>query len=468
MAAAITSKFESLLFAFYLAILVWAPLPFASNRFWGGGLLALLVAIVLIAWLLLFLQGKARLHPQVWQCAKLPLALLLLVQLWVALQLLHLPRPVVEFISAQAYQWHIRDGWLSLSLDPEYGHYYLLRGVTVAAGFFLTLALVNSSDRLKILLQALVFSGVIQASYGAFMVLSGLELGFFVEKYVGRGLATGTFVNANHLAGYLVMCLAAGIGLLLSQLDGRRVQGFRERARRWLRLLLDDKLRLRIYLAIMVIALILTRSRMGNIAFFTALAIAGAISLYAARRFSVSAVIFLSSLVLVDVLIVGSWFGFDKLVQRFVQSDPTAEARVWSNEYTIDYVEQFPLSGSGGGSFYGIFPNFQAGELDGYHVHAHNDYLQFAAELGLPAMVVLVLVVALSLRSAYWTLRYRSSALYKGGAFAVVMTIVWAAIHSTTDFNLQIPANSLTFITVLALAFACRGLGAETRSVNKV
>ena len=72
---------------------------------------------------------------------------------------------------------------------------------------------------MKTLLQVLVFSGTFQAAYGAFMVLSGLELGFFVEKYVGQGVATGTFVNRNHFAGYLVMCLSAGIGLLLSQLS---------------------------------------------------------------------------------------------------------------------------------------------------------------------------------------------------------------------------------------------------------
>jgi O-antigen ligase len=236
------------------------------------------------------------------------------------------------------------------------------------------------------------------------------------------------------------------------------VHGFRERTRQWLRLMLDPKLQLRVYLAIMVIALVLTRSRMGNIAFFTALGIAGAISLYAARHFSVRIVIFLSSLLLIDAIIVGRWFGFDELLLRLEQSNPAGEARIWSNAYTIDYVEHFPLSGSGGGSFYGIFPNFQAENLDGFHVHAHNDYLEFAAELGMPVAALLMWVVALAMRSAYWTQRYRSSSLYKGGAFAVVMTILWAAIHSTTDFNLQIPANGLTFATILALAFVCRGL----------
>ena len=127
-----------------------------------------------------------------------PLLLLLLIQLWVFVQLLYLPQPVVEWLSPRAALWQLNEHSLSLSLDREYTRYYLLRGCSFTIGFFLTLALVNSRDRLKTLLQVLVFSGTFQAAYGALMVLSGLELGFFVEKYVGQGVATGTFVNRNH------------------------------------------------------------------------------------------------------------------------------------------------------------------------------------------------------------------------------------------------------------------------------
>jgi len=441
-----------------MAILVWAPLPFASNRIWGGALLALLVSLVLAGWLALCAAGRVQLNPATWRRARLPLVILVLIQVWVLLQIQHLPRPVVELLSPLAAAWHIEEGWLSLSLDREHTRFYLLRGCTFTAGFFLTIALVNTHDRVKGLLGVLVFSGTFQAAYGAFMVLSGLELGFFVEKYVGQGVATGTFVNRNHLAGYLVMCLAAGIGLLLSQLATEGAHNWKERVRRWLELLLSSKIRLRIYLAIMVVALVLTRSRMGNIAFFAALALAGAIALYSGRRFSYRVVAFLASLFVVDMLILGKWFGFDKLLARLEQTNPGQESRVWSNEYTLDYIREFPLTGSGGGSFYGIFPNFQAPNLPGFHLHAHNDYLEFAAELGLPATAALMVFVGLALYSAYLVQRRGCAALCRGAGFAVTMTILWAAIHSTADFNLQIPANALTFVTILALAFIARGL----------
>lgn len=452
---------ESLLFAAYLAILVWAPLPFASNRIWAGALLAGLVGAVLFGWLLLYLFGRAEINREVWRRAQLPLALLLLVQLWVFMQIQYLPRTLVEVLSPQAYAWHIKEGWLSLSLDREFSKYYLLRGCTFTAGFFLTLALVNSQQRVRILLQVLVFSGTFQAAYGAFMVLSGLELGFFVEKYAGQGVATGTFVNRNHLAGYLVMCLAAGIGLLMSQLARDSSSSWKERLRHWLRLLLSPKIRLRIYLAVMVIALVLTRSRMGNIAFFASLGLAGGIALLTGRRFSSRVVALLASLFVVDMLILGKWFGLDKLVQRLQATSPGTESRVWSNEYTLDYIARFPLTGSGGGSFYGIFPNFQSEALGGFHQHAHNDYLEFAAELGIPAAMVLMVFVLLALWQAYRLQCERRNPLYKGVGFAVTMTICWAAIHSTTDFNLQVPANALTFVTILALAWICRSLASK-------
>ncbi len=459
-------RLEPALFAAYLAILVWAPLPFASNRIWGGALLALLVFLVLCGWLLLYLCGQARLDAGVWRRGRLPLGLLMLVQLWVFVQLLDLPRPLVEWLSPQAFGWHVREGWLSLSLDPEATRYYLLRGCAFSAGFFLTLALVNSHDRVKTLLQVLVFSGTFQAAYGAFMVLSGLELGFFVEKYVGQGVATGTFVNRNHYAAYLVMCLSAGIGLLLAQLNTRRQRNWRERIRDWLRLMLSSKIRLRIYLAVMVVALVLTRSRMGNIAFFSALGVAGAVALFAGRRFSWPAVAFLASLLLVDMLILGRWFGFHELAERLEQTHPEQEARVWSNEYTMDYIEDFPLTGSGGGSFYGVFPNYQAPNLQGLHLHAHNDYLEFAAELGIPAALVLAAFVGLALWNAWCVQRRRLTPLYRGAGFAVTMSVLWAAIHSTTDFSLQMPANALTFVSILALAFLCRDLKAPSRKIK--
>jgi O-antigen ligase len=350
---------------------------------------------------------------------------------------------------------------VTVSLDPAATAHYLLVGCAIVQGFFLTLVLINSHARVKTLLAVLVFSGVFQAVYGAFMVLSGLEIGFFVEKYAGRGVATGTFVNRNHLAGYLVMCLAAGTGLLLSQMGPIIESGWRSRLRSGLRLLLSPKIRLRIYLAVMVIALVLTRSRMGNLAFFVSLSIAGLVAIYAGRRFSLRLVGLLASLFIIDMLILSRWFGLDRLMARFEQMEGQpveADARYWLDRFSWDYLGDFSFTGSGGGSFYGIFPNYQGPQLQGYYEHVHNDYLEFAVELGLPALLLLAVFLLYSMWQAISVQRERLTPLYRGAGFAAMMAICWCLLHSTADFNLQIPANGYTLVVILAMGFVCRGL----------
>jgi ABC-type uncharacterized transport system permease subunit len=69
--------------------------------------------------------------------------------------------------------------------------------------------------------------------------------------------------------------------------------------------------------------------------------------------------------------------------------------------------------------------------------------------LGLLGLVVLsTFVVALR------TLYERRDPLCRGIAFGATMGIIAIMIHSWVDFNLQIPANALTFVVLLALGWA--------------
>src|SRR5207248_2416144 len=96
-----------------------------------------------------------------------------------------------------------------------------------------------------------------------------------LHRRAGPGVATGTFINRNHLAGYLEMCLAAGVGLMLAELSSSRAASWRDSARHLLRTLLGNKARVRLALVVMVTGLVLTRSRMGNTAFFASLTSVG-------------------------------------------------------------------------------------------------------------------------------------------------------------------------------------------------
>ncbi len=466
--------FEQRLFHALLALLVWLPLPFASNQLWAEAIFEICIALIAAVWLLGWKRMKVE-HSESFAGARPLLWVLGIWLVYLACMLIPLPPSLHLILSPESYtQYRLAgiDSWTPLSVDPYSGFLYWLKSVAYALLFVLILLLVNSKQRLVLLAFTMVLSGLFQAFYGSIMTLSGLEYGFVIKKAAYLGFATGTFVNRNHLAGYLEMTLAIGIGLLLaSWTSSDKIRTWRQRVRSLVTLLLSAKLLLRLMLAIMVIALVLTRSRMGNTAFFSGMLLAGMLSLLMfraqtgsvremfAKRETRSTVILLSSLMVIDLFIVGTWFGVEKVVARIEQSSMTNDAdRVEVSQNTISLLRDYPLFGTGGGSFHAVYPRYRPQSVVSYYDHAHEDYLEIAADTGLAGLGLLGTMVLMSLGGALRALYRRRDPLMRGMAFASVMGIIALLIHSTVDFNLQIPANAATFMVILALGWIALNL----------
>lgn len=444
------------IYAGFLALLLWLPLPVGSNRVWAVVLMYILLSLLAVGWLGLWLRRRVSPGAALVGARWVVLAFVLWL-IWLVLQRLPLPSGLLSWLSPRAWQaWRAvgLQGDVPLSLDPWAGGLFWLKSLSYLLVFFLTLVLISSRDRLQRLMLVLVLSGAFQAVYGSLMVMSGLEWGFFFEKDTGRGVATGTFINRNHLAGYLELCLALGIGLLLAGLDEGRVLGWRQRLRNWARTLLGPKLRLRVLLAVMVVGLVMTHSRMGNTAFFTSLLVAGGLWLVATGRRSWSApLLLLGSLLVIDIFIVGHWFGVERVVQRLEQTHIQTEQRRYVAEDTLAPVRDFWRTGSGAGSFYTVYPAYRDGVVEGFYDHAHNDYLELAVETGLPGGLLLLLIALPSWWVGLQSMWRRRRRLYRGAGFSVTMAGISFAMHSSVDFNLQIPSNAALFMVLLALGW---------------
>lgn len=429
------SWLDSLVFVGLLALLVWLPLPLGSNRDWSAGLLVLLVGLLALPWAVSrFNKPKpfARAVRKGWPM----LAALLLAQLWVAAQWL-----------------------LGITLDVGATFQYLMLGLAYCLLFVMVLSVFHTRSRLTILLMVLVISGTLQAFVGTFMALSGMDWGFLTSPRV----ATGTFVNRNHLAGYLELTLACGIGLLMALRDGKEWS-----VKAALELLMGPKAPLRLGLIIMVIGLVMTRSRMGNSAFFAGLIIVGGIFILLNKQNRVRNGLLLASFVAIDILVISQFFGLDELKQRLASTQVEVQVvegqlRASSNDLRDDAykdalpaLEQHWLTGSGAGSFEAIFPQYAGPALVGHFDHAHNDFIQFAIEYGALGTLPLAVFVLLALWHALRALWQRESWYRSGVGFAATMGILSLMIHSFTDFNLQIPANAATFVVLCAIAVLAR------------
>ncbi len=438
-------------------------MPLGSNRPWSFALLVLWVFGLIGLWL----QGAARGRWSAGAALRRAYPVLILFGVWLVLgllQLVPLPQSVLGALSPQAaalYAGAGVPGAAPLTLDLHVSLWLWFGSLAYAGVFVLVLVLVRDRERLRMLIHALVLAALAQAMFASLAALAHVDLGVFGSDPA----AHGTFPNRNHLAGYLELSLALGIGLLMADIDGDRRPTWRQRLRNWAHTLLGRKARLRIYLAVMVVTLVLTGSRMGNTAFFSALLLTCVIALLFYRSLPRAVLVLLVSLVLVDLLILGSWFGLDRVRERLERTVLTTEDRYHLDVQGLGYLEDLWLTGSGGGSFATVFPAYRdPGLSPGFYNHAHNDYLEFLLEFGVLGVVPLAGLVLASLVAAVAVLRKRRDPLLRGAAFAALLGVTALLIHSSADFNLRIPANAMLFVVVLALPWLGLGLGRGQRS----
>jgi O-antigen ligase len=128
-----------------------------------------------------------------------------------------------------------------------------------------------------------------------------------------------------------------------------------------------------------------------------------------------------------------------------------ARRRVYGG--TVDLWQRFPWTGSGMGSFRDAFPLVAPAEVGGGWWHAHNDWLEALATLGLPGAVLLLVGLAALVQRLFAVLGGTSRGEDRAAALAAYGGLVAAAVHSALDFGLTIPANALA-LTLLAGAGA--------------
>jgi O-antigen ligase len=324
----------------------------------------------------------------------------------------------------------------------------------------------NNALRIRKLIYAIICAGVFQALYASYLNLSpDIVSPLFSYKHTDR--AIGTFTYSNFLANYLSLCLCLGIGVLISELkrsNSDYKQTFEQTMRAWAEILLSSKIILRVSLIIIIVALILTRSRMGNSAFFIALMIISALALFIYKQKPRSFKLLIVSFFIIDLIIIGAIFDVEKVKQRITETSLHSETRDEVVRDSIPLILDHPFLGAGAGTFYTAFPQYQSEPYSGYYDNAHNDYVQFAAELGIPATSLLGLLVLYCLWLSISTMRKRKTALFQGVAFACATAIVAMLLHSSVDYSLQAGANSMLFITILCLAILTNKLPAPKRN----
>ena len=466
---------EGALFWAWLVLLCWLPIPLGSVEPWAWSVLEVGVFTILAVWCIGYAMKKVS-PSETFVHAKWFIYLLVAWLGYLLIYLLPLPIDLIAMISPQTASLHretlaFDSGWRTLALDPHAAVASWLRSLAYVSAFVVTLLVVNSRERARQLLFVLVMFALVMSVYAILMHLNAARITWFSSPMFHGAQASGTYFNRNHFAGFLEMTLAMGIGLLIADLRDRSATTWRQFLRNFLEWIFSPKMRLRLVLCVLVIALVSTRSRMGNTAFFASLLAAGIIGIIFSRYATRGTVVLLVSLIAIDIFIVGSWFGVEQLAQRIEATSilrqevslpgvqESVEQRLDATSSTMPMIKDFPLVGVGPGAWYLVFPNYRNEEvMSGFFEYAHNDYAQMAAEFGLIGFVFLGVIVLWSFLVAVRAHAIRRDPLMRGLSFAAIMGIIAIMIHSSVDFNLQIAANATYFMVILALGWIARYL----------
>jgi O-antigen ligase len=152
-------------------------------------------------------------------------------------------------------------------------------------------------------------------------------------------------------------------------------------------------------------------------------------------------------------------------VQSFLQSAESGhllEGRLVVWRACKEMILDFPLTGAGFGAFAEMFGHYQARGARARWSQAHNDYLEVLVDGGAIAAVLVLLLSWGYLRRALPAVRRKGE--ISVARLGLLLGVVSLALHGFVDFNHQIPANALLFVTVAALTLSEEGKRSKGRS----
>lgn len=312
------------------------------------------------------------------------------------------------------------------------------------------------------LLIVFLLLGAAEGLYGLGQVLSGSPRVWHHLNEFARGNATGTYINRNHFA--LLMALLLPLAMAGALLAVREIRSHRSAAQTWRdRLASPDAPKLLLAFAlvgVMCAALLASRSRMGVLAGGVAAGVAFLLlSRVRAEMLERRARPWPLAAALAAGLALALWAGGQTLFGRFALLPGelgATDAGRWSFwRGTVELISRAPLSGWGLGTFALAFPPQQTSHFHLSVSHAHNDYLQVAAETGLPAAALLFgAVFFLAARCARASLARERNFQERALAAGVAAAIAAMLFDALADFNFYVPANALIFCALLGMGSA--------------
>jgi O-antigen ligase len=335
----------------------------------------------------------------------------------------------------------------SLSLIPSETILALGRFLVYALFFIALLRVDWKRNDIFVLFSTVVVAGVAQVIFGLMKLGGGNKnfFLFFMPDELTQQFLRGTIYNADHFSFYLELLFPIALGLLFARLHVFDPgQSLREKVLH----VAEDRVVILLFLAPIVMAggIYLTGCRSGIVVLVLSALFFAQMSLYLRVSFNARRHL---RLVFVMGTLLAVFVGLQSTFEKFLTGNYIDGGRIdyWSN--TLKMFVDFPVFGTGLGTFKNAY--FLYGRETGWVNHAHNEYVESLADMGLLAFVVFFALLALLFYSLLRMWIARRHPEVKPAVLGVLTAVFAAFFHSFFDFSLRIPANAFLFLTLLAL-----------------
>jgi len=476
-----TYGFELFVTIVLVAMLVLSPLALGAVAGWARAVLFATSAMLAAAWLLrAALRGELRLiRSSVWFFVVAFVGLVLI-------QLLPLSPATIRAIFPGTYEIYARTlsdypssgAARTLSLNPHATWEALIPLLTLALVFFVVMNTVHRRWQAVAIVMALIVLGSFEALYGFAEQFSGHKYIFWIPRRYHMAAVTGTFHNKNHFAGLLEMIVPVCFGLLLGMsrhgAGERSVQlGGSSLRVRFATLLSSSRLYQQLSLTalatVMLVAILFSLSRAGTLCALAGLA-GFLVFLALAARFRGYTVLML--LIVVAILMISIGIGMELVVER-MEEGLSSKSTSWISRVdlarsALPYIGDFPVPGSGFGTFGSVFPRYQSPRFGDLVVDfLHNDWLQLFCEMGFIGALVVIGGLLLFLGSVVRALLSRQDAFSRWVATGALLGACAMLLHSFFDYNLsKVTSNGVVFVTLLALSFVVAKMPGRQRDAR--
>ncbi|MEM9500339.1 MAG: O-antigen ligase family protein [Pseudomonadota bacterium] len=397
-----------------------------------------------------------------WDAFKFPLGFMAAILVMTLLHLIPLPPALWQALPGRELAIAAGEAaggiqpWRPLSLVPYRGWNAFYAMLVPAAA--LVLAVQIKRDDHRILLYIVVGAAVTSALWGILQAISGYARAFYFYTVTNSGTPTGLFANRNHMAA-LQVCVLPILALIASRAKGRRMR------------LEQTACAALAFLAVLMAGATGSRAGLGLVI----VAFAGGWLIWRARpslpvakrqrrgeRLNWAPY----ALGAFGVVMLG---GFALLLmqsqsfERLSGSGGVEEYRFLVWRTILDFLPQYLPFGSGVGSFVEIFQVHEPSTMLGtnYWNHAHNDWLEWTLEGGVPAVALMLIAVLAFTRGALGlVIRSHTGQLevQLGLTGAVVLFVL--GVWSGVDYPLRVPA--LACLAALASVWMTLALGRQS------